>query len=397
MTRTLVLLLLPFFVNCQNKGSLLNTNFYQELPFEVIRDKILVPVTIQGETYKFILDSGGKLDISKRLQDKFNFEKLGTMKVSGVNGISITIDKVKIPLVQLGDLKFQDYPAMVSGFTDKYPGECLEADGMIGRDFLKDLILHMDMTNKQVILTDQAAKIPANVAATEPLKMYYEGGLPYITLRMNQKVKVKTCIDTGSPKVFSFKTKSVEQLKKKKGIDKKNIYTIHSKASMGISAQAPKASDAYIVYVDSLRIGSARFDTFYTDITLKSRSRVGSGLLKYGTLTMDFISDKFYFTPYDSHPKVLRRSSPGIQFSVDKNNITIAGLYELDTIKKSKIKMDDVVEAINGVEYLNLSDSELCTMYQNPLDWNTMPSEISFKIRSKDGTVRTVMLPKLPY
>jgi hypothetical protein len=397
MNRILVLLLLPFFVQCQNKGTLTNTNFYQELSFEVIRDKILVPVTIEGETYKFILDTGGKLDISKRLQDKFQFEKLGTMKVSGINGISIKIDKVKIPLIQLGDLQFRDFPAMVSGFTDKYPGECLEADGMIGREFLKDLILHMDMQKQKVILTDQASRIPKEVTDTEPMKLFYEGGMPYISLKMNKNITVKTCIDTGSPKLFSFKTKSVEHLKKKKLVDKKYIYTVKSKASMGISGHTPKASDAYIVWIDSLRIGPARFDTFYSEISLTSRSRIGSGILDYGTLTMDFISDRCYFNPYTLLPDVERKSSAGLQFSVDKNNLIVAGLYGLDSIKKSRIKMDDIVEAINGVEYLNLSDAELCTMFQNPLDWNTMPSEISFKIRSKDGTVRTVTLPKIPY
>ena len=44
-----------------------------DINFEFIKEKIIVPVKIAGKNYRFLLDTGGILEVSQELQDYFSF------------------------------------------------------------------------------------------------------------------------------------------------------------------------------------------------------------------------------------------------------------------------------------------------------------------------------------
>lgn len=52
-----------------NIGATKSKNYYQEITFEFIKNKIIIPVEIDGKTYKFLLDTGAPNMISKEIHD----------------------------------------------------------------------------------------------------------------------------------------------------------------------------------------------------------------------------------------------------------------------------------------------------------------------------------------
>lgn len=42
------------------------------IPFELTKEKIIIPVQIGGRTYRFLVDTGGIFEISEELQNQFD-------------------------------------------------------------------------------------------------------------------------------------------------------------------------------------------------------------------------------------------------------------------------------------------------------------------------------------
>ena len=57
-------------------------DYYQEIDFEIVNDKIMLPVVINNKTYSFLLDTGAPNLISKRVLEDINSTKSKKIKVT---------------------------------------------------------------------------------------------------------------------------------------------------------------------------------------------------------------------------------------------------------------------------------------------------------------------------
>ena len=55
-------------------GEISEEQFSETVSIQKKLDLVFVPVTIEGEEYNFLFDTGAPLGISKKLQEKFNFK-----------------------------------------------------------------------------------------------------------------------------------------------------------------------------------------------------------------------------------------------------------------------------------------------------------------------------------
>lgn len=123
-----------------------------KLYFELIKEKIIIPVQIDGKSYKFLVDTGGIFEISENLQNEFNFKQTESTTIAGINRKEIEIKAVNIPEIKIGNWAFRDRKAIVSNLHSKYPYSCCELDGMIGRDFFDNVIIQFDLASKFISL-----------------------------------------------------------------------------------------------------------------------------------------------------------------------------------------------------------------------------------------------------
>lgn len=56
-----------------------------------------------------------------------------------------------------------------------------------------------------------------------------------------------------------------------------------------------KNDNTYLLKINFLKIGDARFDNVITETDKNGVSRIGAKLLEYGAITLDFIHRRFYF------------------------------------------------------------------------------------------------------
>lgn len=341
--RPLLLVFISFSILAINlKATPTFNNDTGEIPFEMIKNKIIITVQIQGEAYRFILDTGGGLMVSERLQKIHQFSIVGDVIVGDVNKNKATFDRVLVPEVQVGAWTFKDRKAVVDVFSDQYPFSCLETDGMIGRDFFQEAILHFDYSKKIIRLTQNRADFTLDNKQQGKFKLKHDG-IPYFETIVDGKKRYIE-FDSGSGDVFSFGNADVPKLKSK---NDEEILTLAGVFSFGAAKLDYSTSERYMVKVEELSLAGIQFNNFYSQISKPSQARFGAGLLKYGTLTIDFQENRFYFSPYSN---TLPTSFETFGFDLTKIN----GVYVVKWVMKGSaadkagIQFGQKILAVNG-------------------------------------------------
>ncbi|MEO1418163.1 MAG: aspartyl protease family protein [Bacteroidota bacterium] len=382
------LLLTSWTVLC-GQPSFEANNYYEEIPFEWVKGKILVPVSIEGETYQFILDSGGLLMISERVASRHSLDTVGTIQVSGINKLSETLNKVRVPQVSLGALSFYDYEAIIGPFLQQSPTACLGADGMIGRDFLKEMIVQYDLEQYKIIFTDQLQRLSLNPLDATPMKAS-KGRIPRLTLSSSLGKIKHVAFDSGSNDLFSWKKSDASKLIQKGKIADDNVVQLYGIFSMGVGGKFPPEQENYRIKMDFVQIGRHRIQNFYTDTGKASGARVGTEIMKYGIVTTDNLNQRFYFSPFPDGDKA--ESKPSLGFGVRISNEKLIVTY---VIKDSHAYQEGITA---GAEILQLDGlpaatyvADYCRIYREGFSWEES-EEVEVVYNNVAGQEQTLRL-----
>ena len=361
---------------------------------EVIKGKIIVPVTIEEETYPFILDTGGLLTISPQLAKNLALKNLDRIKVTGVNKQSVTYNQVMIPQLNFGQLSFINQLAISGSFLDEYPTKCLGALGIIGRELLNQYVVQYDLKHNFIILSNNISTFQIPEQGGIPL-FYTQSGLPFINLNTSIGDIPRVIFDSGADDLLSIKKSLVLTLKRKGKIAKEDLHFFKGFFGFGVSNKTPKPHRQYILKIDSIFVGKTTILLGATDISKKSNSRIGSALLNLGKLTVDPINQKMYFQPYDKNIIAL---PPKTTFGFGVSSISglnrIANLHQTLLQQKGGLKLGDVIVSVNGKKLPILSKD--CSAYINGLDWNTY-DEIVIETLNQKNQLKKIKLGQFTY
>lgn len=101
--------LFPVFSFAQvnlNQGQIAPTNYIDSISYQNIKEKIIIPVTIEGVTYHFILDTGAPFSISQKLYNKITTHVVGSIIIGDANGAIDSVKVVAVPKLTVGKITF---------------------------------------------------------------------------------------------------------------------------------------------------------------------------------------------------------------------------------------------------------------------------------------------------
>ncbi len=381
----------------QKSGTLVQQDFLEEIAFEWVRGLIFIPVEIEGKSYRFILDTGGALAISTAIQAQFSFEQVATAKVVGINKLSKSVPYVKVPSVRLGRLDFSNYNAIVSDYSE-YPYTCLAADGIIGRDFLRGLILELNLPEKKIKLSDDPKKLNLPKKGAIPVKIQRKTSMPYIKVEVAPFGEEWVVFDSGSDDLFSFKTKNIEQLHQKSNFKQHPVETYFGVTSLGSSGVIPKPMAAYTTYIEKLRLGDAVMEDFYADLSKRSRSRVGTGLMKYGVISIDYQKKKFYFQPKESiQNATAMKASMGFLPRYEDGAYIVSALQVGSEADKKGLKLGDTILQLNELDLRDKNENvaQHCQLYLQGYGWEE--NETTRLTFLSQGEEKTIIIKTVKY
>lgn len=392
----LLLLLSPFLCFSQiaslNTGSIAESHYFESIPYENIKGKIIIPVVIDGITYHFLLDTGAPFAISEKLFDNIKTDSLARIPIADANGVADTVKVISVPELHIGGITFLNTPGVVFTQSSEKMLSCFSVDGIIGSNMLRNAILQINSKDQKIILTNDVSKLSLRKKEAQALTTTISQSNPLIKidfLNGKEKGKEKLLFDTGADGFYDMSVLAY------KVFSKKIINTIaegEGAFDWGMNGMANNQHQ-FLINIPELKINRASFKNVIAYTTSDSMSRIGSGILKFGIVTVDYKNKKFYFQPYpNANTAALSERPWPVSFTL-RNERLVVGLIWNPTLRK-EINPGDEVLQLGGI---NLEKMNFCTLVLQSPDEEAQSAE-SRQIILKDvktGKIKTITLSRM--
>jgi hypothetical protein len=350
--------------NLLYQGKILSTDYIDTASVEFLKNKIVVPVQIRGKVRRFILDTGAPLLITKELQAELHFPTLKKELLADINLRLDSTDYVQIPQLSIGKVDFQNVTALVADLNTGLLS-CFGIDGIIGSNLLVNSILLINLERKQIVLTDKIGKLGLPSDKALDLVLETQQSTPIIEISPFPKANEQIFVDTGDDGFYSMSLRSFAFFVEKTSIKKYLISQSKGASTVGLHG-LEQDTTKHLLVLDSLKIGSLYFSNVNVATQTNPNSRIGAEILKYGSMTIDYLNKKFYFLPFEGISKENRiqfqpKNSANLGFALknEGNLLKVASVWEGTGVAEQGIKIDFVIKKIDEYEVLGKSICEL--------------------------------------
>jgi predicted aspartyl protease len=359
------------------KGYITDKEYYAEVEYEYIESKIILPVKVDGITYRFILDTGAPNIISSRIAEKIKIKELDSISVNDANGTSKSMKFISIPKFEIGNISFYNTKSLIQPKKENDIFDCFNIDGFIGSNVLNTSVLQIVSKQKKIIITNDVKKLNLNKKNSNKLKLVGSQKSPYIWLKLGNNGENQVLLDTGMEGSYDI------ALRTDSALVKKNVYQ-HFSSGYGTSGLGLFGSgnnkEHHRIIINKIKLANTIFKNILGETTTDDNSRIGSDFFEKGTATFDFKKKRFYFDSYSKNPslsKSIMDLSPKI-----KDDKMVVGIIWSDSLK-SKFSIDDEIVKVNGVM---LSSIPFCKFINEPSIFQS-ENELLLEIKSKNGEI----------
>lgn len=367
-----------------NQGGTNQKNYYTEIEYEDIRWAPIINVTINGKTYRFMVDTGAGNTISKKLFDQIKPEVINKIPISDSNNQTDSLRIVILKEITIGNLVFNNIPSAVP--KDSFIFDCLKIDGFIGSNMLRNSIVQFSSKNRKIAITDQPEKLYLHQKQGRDMYLTPSQSRPILTLEFFGKGSgtIPALFDTGFADFFNL------ALFHFNATQHAEVFNVQAKSrgrnSLGLYGFGNDTTQ-YRLQVPELHINGIVFKNVNHNTTVGNESIIGARLLDYGIVTIDYKRRKFYFEPFETSFDLSSGWFP-ITIIPRDNKIWIGMIW--DNQLKDKISLDDQILAIDGVDYTNVST---CEIMVKPTIFNGT-SQAILTLRNSSGVIRKVTIYK---
>ncbi|NAS31486.1 hypothetical protein GTQ40_10920 [Flavobacteriaceae bacterium R38] len=363
-------------------------NYYTEIDYELINNKIIIPVTIEGKTYRFLLDTGAPNLIRSSLKNIIKTSEVKEITIKDANNKTGDLGITTIPAIEIGGVVFENTTTLVHNIkeNDLLFG-CLNVDGIIGSNMLQYSIIQILPKERKIKITDTKNKLNLNKKNTLKLKLIGNQASPYIWVNLNgeQKSREQVLFDTGMSGFYDLSKEHHNKYFKEN-----NIYTVLAEGEGTSSISFFGNADETIQYriqIPEIKIGNALLQNATIQTTDDNNSRIGAELLEYGSVTIDFKKRKFYFDPFQKSINI-KEKLLGFSPTVIDNKLVIGIVW--DNELKTKISHGDEIIKINGKDIQSI---EVCDFITKASIFDTSDS-FEIVLKDKEEKLKTIHIEK---
>ena len=353
-----------------------------EIDFEYLKQKIIIPVEIDNQTYRFCLDTGSVTHISTELRDKLSPKFIDEGQLTDGNDRSQTVASFMLEKVTIGSLEFNQVEAVSHPEYGAF--KCFDFDGYIGSDLLQDYILQIDLEAKKIRITKDIESLSIDLSLGQEMYLINRQKTPYVWLNFGQSsFRDLVMVDTGMHGIYDLSLETHKRL-----LDHKKINLIAKSTGAAITGAfgLEKEREQFLFHFPSISIGDFTLINHVNKGTHAKNSRIGAKLLEYGRMTFDFINEEFYFEP---HQKKVMLEPNKLFFNITSMDEKIIVGIVWDENLKQKIQFGDEIIAVNDWD---LTKTEYCDFVLGPSIFTEKSNSFSF--RSQKDSVFTLEIKR---
>lgn len=361
-------------------------DFAITVPYTEAHDLIIVPVTIAGESYNFLFDTGAATIVSTTLKDKLAMKPVFSNNLSDGAG---TVQNEA--MYAIGDVEFAGvtFSNVVGPAIDMVKFEklfCIKLDGILGTNIMRTCRWKIDYNAKTLTFSDKKLKPEGKVREID----FVEGfsGSPMIKHVLGE-YSYWSLMDTGYNGGFSipdslfFKSRVSKKMDYKKG-----------KGNSALTLFDNKPVDEYVTVADTLYVGDLLVKNQVLKIVPGNTALTGNEVFKtFGVVMIDWNKKKVYVpdAPIKENPNMYTFGFTPI-FVED---VLKAGMvWETSPAGKAGIEVGDTIVSINGKMIKGLPQAEWCNLLELFLEPGTLGAEMQVVIQKPDGATKSLQLKK---
>lgn len=367
-----------------DNGKIIQKDYLEEISFEVVHDKIIVPVTIKNKTYRFILDTGAPNLISDELAKEVGIKYIETISVKDANN---NVGNIKIGVlnsIKIGNLTSENNVVLISEIDEHPLLKCYGIDGLIGSNFFRNSILKISLNEKKIWITDKVKNLNLKVKSSK-LKLFGNQMAPFIKIDFlndeNFKGTEELMIDTGMDGFYEISNRAFNLLKND------NFFTILATAngtgSVGLFG-AGKSEMQYLLQTNYFKINETQFSNVITNTSEDENSKIGFEVLRYGDMTLDFKNKKFYF---EADSKITLKEPAPVYMPTILNNKVVIGFVWDETYHNQMQYGDEIIR----IGPYNLNEIDFCTILELK-EYRQKNPEHELEIKTKDNQIKKIKI-----
>lgn len=349
-------------IKLMKKGSVEQESFKTEIPFEMRLGLVIIPVTINGKTYDFLVDTGAPNLCSKELAAELNLKTVVSQKAGDSQGVKEKLDFVEIPAIYLNGICFKGTGAAVADINKSEVLSCMKADGIIGANLMKEAIWEFDYERQVITVSEKRTSfsIPEN-AVHVPFSPALTS-TPRVNISYNGVEDKNVTFDTGSNGYFAS-SKEIFKTIKDKNPTLKNAVS-HGSSGSGLYGKAAEDTN-YIAQIDSTQLGGLLIQN--TLVTFEKGARtLGTKFLKNFRVILDWNAREIVLIPVNPF-KNSSFESFGFSPFISENKLVVSDLY-IDCEASAKgIKLGTQILEVDGVDYRYCTQEQWCSIVLNGL------------------------------
>lgn len=298
-----------------------HAGFYTRIPYQNVAGKMQVKVSVGGVEGTFIFDTGAPVCLTHTFARKVNLTKIQEMRFVDSNGQEFTQDLYLLDALRVSDTEFTKVQAVV--FEEGNMVEQMGIDGVLGYTLFGSHIVELDAANQEIIISDMEERFP--LKAEYASRMLSADYTPMIEWKVGGVVADTVLFDSGAAGFWDVSETKYMQLKKQGLVEQ--LSRGEGIISFG-AAGLEESTVRYRLKAGEVGIGAARFRNVTAETTT-GMSRVGTDLLYYGKVVMDYRKRMFYFIPNqpDAVPDMYRKTW-NVEITVMGDYLTAGFIWE---------------------------------------------------------------------
>ena len=351
------------------------------MPYRMVNGKIIVDVQVGGKVRPFLLDTGcSRTYISNKVNAGLNSQPTTTVLFAQDSGGQV----FSAPVVRLDSLRCGNWVVTgrkVGVLDDNYPLlKCFGIDGIIGSDLLKKSVLHISSRDSVLILTSHVNRLPVRLGA--PVMVSLREKRPYIQItgrNGNREASHWVLLDIGA-NGYSCSSGDFRSLEQEGVMEQQERG--YGRSSYSVSGpEKPREQSRGIL--PELWIGQVRLEQVPVRTTGGPVSLLGTFLLEYGDITIDYRKKRFYYTVFTEDTRMKTERFP-VSVLFDEGRMVIGVVW--DETLKPIIREGDTVLSVNGnpTEQFNI-----CGYFTG--DFTLEPGMV-FRVKTETGEMVEITL-----
>lgn len=339
-------------------GSVANRNASEVVDIEIRKKLIIVPVTIGGKEYRFLFDTGAPFSVSDQLQKDNNFKIVSKGNIVDSDYNRKKVHWVQVDSISISNVSFLNQTAFIGDFDANPIMKCLEIDGIIGSNIIRQYNWTIDQEQNTLSLSSKIEINTFKESIVIPFKTDYQYNM-FIDVYIGQSKVKNILVDYGSNGSIALNDEIFTALKEKNIISETFIEKgINQSGIIG----KPVVLKREITYSDSVRTNSLHFRSVM--IRTGKTASIGNDLLSRFIVTIDWSNKKLYLSK--SGKEVDRVGSAGFRLghSIEKGVYIQSVMEKSDAYYKGirpnmKIFKIDSLDFERGSSFCDYVDHEL--------------------------------------